>query len=46
MTVTMDGSQDIMSYDTSHKSESQVKLTEIQDLLKAHDGTHGDIDHR
>lgn len=41
MKVTMDGGQDIMSYDTSNKSETQLKLTEIQDLLKAHDGTHG-----
>lgn len=38
----MDGGQDIMSYDTSIKSETQLKLTEIQDLLQAHDGTHRD----
>lgn len=38
MTVTIEGSQDIMSFDTSTKCSSQLKLNEIQDILKAHDG--------
>lgn len=44
MKVNTDGVQDIMSCDGNTEAEYESKPTQIQDILKAHDGTHGDCE--